>query len=161
MPDKLHDNGKISRKEDKFVKNVVKHADVAKATDLAGLSKGYGYHLMKQSKILNRIQQELENVGLGDITVAKKLKKMLKATMVKKDGGREYLDNHAVLKALDMIIKIKGGYAPEETISRQEKMIFIITPETIKGLKDAKVGKEDLEIIEVEAITEEEDGTAS
>jgi len=148
---------KLNRKHKKFVKALAKTGDVRRSTQLAGYEDPtYGSFLQRQPHIQTALQQALEKEKLNDDKVASEIKNGLKATYVKKDGGQEYTDHHARHKYLDTLIKIKGGYAPEKHEIRQEKLNLIVTPDVIKGLKDAKaISKEEADVIEAEIIEEQ------
>jgi len=110
---------------------------------------------MRQPKIQSELQLALDNAGLGNDVIASKIQEGLEATYVKKDGGTQYKDYHAIHKYLDMAVKIGGGYAPEKHEIKQEKLTLIVTPEVIKGLKDARaITEADLEILDAEVIEE-------
>lgn len=141
MPNKLKKDTPLKRKQKKFISGVVQHGNVSKAAALAGYGSGYGYHLTKQPKIQTALQLALDEAGLGDSKIASLLKAGSKAYYVKKDGGEKYPDFHARDKTVDKLIKVHGGYAPEKHEIKQEKLVLIITPETIKGLLDAKAIK--------------------
>jgi len=159
MAKPLSNDTPLKPNQKKFIKHKIATGNSAKAATLAGFGDpGYGSYLMKQPKIQNALQQALDKAGITDELIAKKIKQQLEAYHVKKDGGKKYPDYHARDKGIDKVIKIKGGYAPEKHEIRQEKLVLIITPETIKGLKDAKaITEADVEVIEAEALKEEED----
>lgn len=157
MAEPLANNDKITRKQNKFIKKVVETGNIRKSTALAGFSDpSYGSFLMRQPKIQTALQTELEKAGLGDKKVASEIKNGLKATYVKKDGGKLYPDFHARHKFLDTAIKIKGGYAPEKHEIEQKQLIIILSPELKRGLIDAKaMTEEESEVIEAEILEEE------
>lgn len=145
-----------NRKQKKFIRKVVETGDVPRAASLSGYESGYGSFLMKQPRIMSELQEALDKEGLGNSKIAEMLKEGLEAYYVKKDGGVEYPDFHARDKTIDKLIKIGGGYAPEKHEIRHEKLTLIVTPEVIKGLKDARaITDADIDVIEAEVIEEE------
>lgn len=144
-------------KQKKFVKNLAKTGEIGKSAKLVGYEKTYGSKLMRSSKILTLLHQELEKQGVTDVRVVGKIKDGLNAYYVKKDGGKKYKDFHAIHKYLDMVFKLRGDYAPEKHQVERKEITIVITPEVLKGLKDARaITDEELKTIEQEALGHEE-----
>ena len=145
----------LTRKHRKFIKALAEGKGSGEAASYAGYHPAYASYLKGQPLIQTALQQALERKGLTDDKLAGTIDKGLGATYVKKDGGKKYPDWHARHKYLDTAIKIKGGYAPEKHEIRQEKLTLIVTPETIKGLKDARaIDDTEAELIEAEVMEE-------
>lgn len=162
MAKPLDKNRPTNRKQKKFIKKVAETLDVPRSAAMAGYEPGYGSFLMKQPRIMSELQVALEKAGLDDDVIANKLKEGLEAYYVKKDDGTEYPDFHAREKYIVDLIKVKGGFAPEKHEIKQEKLTLIVTPEVIKGLKDAKaVTEAELEVLDAEVIEEERNGDTS
>jgi len=158
MPKPLNEDTPLTMRQKKFVKKFIETGNQAKAASLAGYAQpGEGSYLTKQPKIQTSIQKALDDAGLTDVKVADLLKDGTKAYYVKKDGGRKYPDFHARDKSVDKIIKIKGGYAPEKHEIMEKKLVIILSPETRKGLIDARaITEEEADVIEAEVLAEEE-----
>jgi len=146
-----------TRQQKRYVDALARTGDVSKACEVAGFAdNSYGYFLNRQPHIQTMLQQALEKYKLNDDKVAMEIDNGLKATYVKKDKGEEYPDFHARHKYLDTLIKIKGGYAPEKHEIRQEKLTLIVTPDVLKGLKDADaITDDDAKAIEAEIVEED------
>jgi hypothetical protein len=157
MAKKLKKDAPLNRKQKKFVKKAIESDNITKSALAAGYQDpAYGSYLMKQPKIMSALQKALDDAGITDSMIADKLREQLEAWYVKKDGGEKYPDFHARDKAIDKSIKIKGGYAPEKHEIKQEKLVLIVTPETVKGLKDSRVlDKQNEKFIEAQVIEEE------
>lgn len=148
---------KLNKRQRKCVNALAKTGSTMKAADISGYDHSYVSWLKKQPHIQTALQEALRKENLDDKRIAKTIDKGLKATYVKKDGGKAYPDFHARHKYLDTAIKIHGGYAPEKHEIRQEKLTLIVTPDCLRGLKDAgAITDEDAEAIEAEVV--EEDG---
>ena len=147
----------LNVKHKKFVKNLARTGNTKKAATLVGFSPEYGQKLTRDRMILTRLQVELDKQGLDDKSLVAKLADGLEAYYVKKDGGEQYPDFHAIQKMLDTIFKLRGDYAPEKHEITQKQVIIQFTPEFMKGLKDSKMlSGEECEIIESEALKEDE-----
>lgn len=131
----------------KFAKKLVKHGDKELAAKQCGLAPKYAYQIAKQPEFLTALQIVLDAEGLDDLKIAQTIKEGLSATYVRKDEGKEYPDWHAIDKFLDKLIKIKGGYAPEKTEHIEKKMVFNVTPETIKAMRDCDIPKDEIKIL--------------
>jgi len=131
----------------KFARKLVQHGNKELAAKQCGLAPKYGYQIARQPEFLTALQIVLDEEGLDDLVVAETIKKGLSAFYVRKDGGKEYPDFHAIEKYLTQLIKIKGGYAPEKTEHIEKRMVFNVTPEAIKALRDCEVPKEEIEVL--------------
>jgi hypothetical protein len=155
----LKEDTPLRPKMQKYARRVAETGEIIKSATDVGYRGNYGSQLMKNPKILTAIQQEMDNLNVDTHAIVRKIKEGLNAYRVIKDGGKKYKDFHAQHKFLDMALKIRGDYAPEKHEIKQEKLILVITAETIKGLKDAEaITEADAEIITAEAI-EEKDAT--
>lgn len=141
----------------RFAKKLVQHGNKELAADQCGLSRKYGYDIVKQPEFLTALQIVLDEEGLDDLKIAQTIKRGLEAFYVRKDGGIKYPDFHAIDKALSQLIKIKGGYAPEKTEHSEKKVTFIVTPDILKGVKDSRIlehKKIESDIIDAEVLDE-------
>lgn len=151
----------------RYAKKLVQHGNKELAAKQCGLAPKYGYQIAKQPEFLTALQTVLDEEGLNDLVIAQTIKKGLDAYYVRKDGGQEYPDFHAIDKALTQLIKIKGGYAAEKTEHIEKRMIFNVTPETIKAMRDCAIPEEEIEVlvspeedsnvIDAEIVTDKED----
>lgn len=136
---KLKEDTPLKPRMKKYVRRLAQTGEIMKAATDVGYKQGqYGSQLMKNPKIQTALQEELDALGVDKQLVVRKLKQGLNAYRVIRDGGKKYKDFHAIHKYLDMYMKLEGHYAPEKHEIKQEKLIMVITPETIKGLKDSK-----------------------
>jgi len=138
---------KRTKKQKKFIKGVIETGSVEAGASLAGLAPKYGHQLVRRPDIQTDIQIALDNAGLTDDTLAKRIKEGQKATYVKKDGGTKYKDFHAIHKFCDMQVKIKGGYAPEKTEHVETRMVFDVTPDAIKAWRDGGIPEKEIEVL--------------
>lgn len=137
---------RVNRKHKQFMKNVLDGDNVGIAAKRAGfISDKYGHYLMKQPVILTALQRVMEQKGLTDEYIAKKIKQGLNAYYVKKDGGKKYPDFHARDKFVDKVLKVRGDYAPEKHQIEEKRITLVITPDFLKGLVDSKtISKDDV-----------------
>lgn len=151
----LKEDTPLKPKMKKYVRRLAQTGEIMKSANDVGYKGNYGSQLMKNPKIQTALQEELDSLGVDKELVVRKLKAGLSAYRVIRDGGKKYKDFHAIHKYLDMYMKLEGHYAPEKHEIRQEKLTLIITPEVLKGLKDAEaITDAEAEVITVE--TEEE-----
>jgi len=151
---------KLTPKNKQFVKELIKTGgNLSRSSQNVGYHKSYGSTLMKQEKMVNALQVALSNQGLTEEHAAKVLKAGLRAYhRPGMKNGKKYPDFYTRQKYLDMFIKIIGGYAPEKHKIEHEQIILHISPETVRGLKDAKViTEEEADIIEAEIIEDKDD----
>lgn len=136
---KLKEHTENTPRQKKFVRELAKTGEIGKSALKAGYKDpNYGSQLMMNPKIVTALQIELENQGVTREKIVKKINEGLNATRVIKDGGKKYKDYHAIHKFLDTYLKITGEYAPEKHQIEEKRITIVITPETLKGLKDAK-----------------------
>jgi len=162
---------KKKKTAEKFAKKLVQHGNKELAAQQCGLAPHYGYQIAKQPEFLTALQQVLEDEELTDVVIAQTIKKGLNAYYVRKDKGEKYPDFHAIDKALTQLIKIKGGYAAEKTEHVEKRMVFNVTPETIKAMRDCGKPEKEIEvlvglvkdpdIIDAEVVEEEKEGDTS
>lgn len=139
MAKKLSKEKPLTKQQKKFVRNYVETGKVSESALRAGyVDQHYGSYLKAQPKVQSAIQKALDDAGLDDINLAKKLKEGTEAWYVKKEGGEEYPDYHAQAKFTDMAIKIKGGYAPEKHEIEHKQIVLNFDSNTVAGLLDAK-----------------------
>lgn len=156
MADNLDDKKPLTVPQKRYCKNVLKGDNLTVAAQRAGLmSQGYGSYLMRQPKIRQELARLLETEGVDDARLAKKLDEILDATLVKKDGGREYPDYPTQLRAVETVFRVKRDIAADGSTVSQTQINIVLSPELLKGLKDSKVLSEE-EIIELEEIEESE-----
>ena len=149
---KLKEDTELKPRQKKYVRRLAETGKILKsATDVGYKDPRYGSQLMMNPKILTALQQELDSLGVDKNLIVRKIKKGLNATRVIKDGGQKYEDFHAQHKFLDMLLKVRGDYAPEKHQIEERKITIVITPETLKGLKDAKAITDD----DIEELTKE------
>lgn len=155
---KLKDNTPLLPKMKKYARRVAETGEIIKSGTDVGYKGNYGSQLMKNPKIQTALQEELDALGVDKELIVRKIKQGLNSYRVIKDGGAKYKDFHAIIKYLDMWMKIGGHYAPEKHEIKQEKLVIILSPELRKGLIDAEAITEDeAKIIEVEILEEKED----
>lgn len=142
----------------KYVRRVAETGEIIKSAQDVGYKGNYGSQLMRNPKILTALQEELELLDVTKTVIVRKIKKGLNATRVIKDGGKKYPDFHAQHKFLDMLLKIRGDYAPEKHEIRQERLVIVYGADMRKGLIDAEaITEKEADIIEAEIIEEESD----
>ncbi|MHA2313964.1 MAG: hypothetical protein ACXACF_01540 [Candidatus Hermodarchaeia archaeon] len=147
---KLKEHTKETTRQKKFVKELAKTGEIGKSALKAGYKDSrYGSQLMMNEKILTALQMELEALDVNKTLIVRKIKQGLNATRVIRDGGKKYPDFHARHKFLDMLLKVRGDYAPEKHQIEEKKITIVITPETLRGLRDSKAIT-DAEIEELE-----------
>lgn len=133
------DKDKLTVKNKKYARRLAETGEIGQsALDVGYKQAQYGSQLMRQPKILTALQTEMEKLKVNDAVIVRKLKEGLQATRVIRDGGDEYPDYHAQHKFLDMILKIRGDYAPEKHQISTKEITIVITPEVLKGLKDSR-----------------------
>lgn len=81
-------------------------------------------HVSANGSVMEAFAEE----GIDPSFVAKKFKKLLGAqsTMITKHGILEVDDNTTQVKALDMVLKVSGSYAPKATIQADMKFETIL-----------------------------------
>lgn len=155
---KLKEHTELKPKQKKFVKELAKTGEIGKSALRAGYKDPkYGSQLMMNQKMLTALQAELEALEVNKELIVRKIKEGLNATRVIRDGGKKYEDFHARHKFLDMLLKVRGDYAPEKHQIEEKRITIVITPETLRGLKDAKaITDADIKEISKETLDGEE-----
>ena len=162
---KVPEQRKVTKMQKKFVQKYVESGEVCKSAKRAGFSDGsYGSQLMRQEHIQTEIQKEMVRQGIDDVLLSKKMKDGLGAmypAKVSKDGNllqKESPDMFTRRHYIDMILKVRGDYAPERHQIENKTIVIHIDKTFIKGLKDAnaitEVEAEALEAEIVEDISE-------
>jgi len=127
----------LNTQHKKFIKNVAAGQKYSVAADRAGFhGTGYGSYLMRQPKILTALECELEKQGIDDGYLVNKIKEGLEAFYVKKDGGQEYPDFHAIEKMIRTVLLVKKDIAEGGDV-RNTQVNIILSPELMKGLVDS------------------------
>ena len=153
----LKEDTELKPRQKKYVRRLAETGKILKsATDVGYRDPRYGSQLMMNPKILTALQKELDALGVDKALIVRKIKKGLNATRVIKDGGKKYPDFHAQHKFLDMLLKIRGDYAPEKHEIKQERLVIVLGADMRKGLIDAEaITEEEADIIEAEIVEEE------
>ena len=153
----LKDDTPLKPRMKKYARKVAQTGEILKSANDVGYKGNYGSQLIQNPKIQTAIQVEMDKQGTTTEKIARKIDEGMEAFRVIRDKGKQYPDFHVRKEYVDMALKIRGDYAPEKHEIRQEKLILVITSETIKGLKDAgAITDADAEVITAEAIEEEE-----
>lgn len=147
----------LTKKQQKFADDVLSgktQTQAARDNYKTKYPAKVGSHLMKSDDIRNYMMMKFDEVGITCDEVAIKMKEGLDAmTPPKKEGGTRYEDFFTRRLYLDMYFRLRGLYAPEKTEHIERRIVLNITPELIKGLKDAgKINQEEIEYIEGEII---------
>jgi phage terminase small subunit len=153
---------KCTKMQKRFVKNHVQTGEVYKAAKRAGFACGsYGSALLKEPHIQTAIQQEMVRQGITDTLLSKKMKDGLNATYPAKfstEGAllqQESPDMFTRKQYIDMILKVRGDYAPEKHQIESKTIVIHLNNELIKGLKDANAITEvEAEVLEAEIVDE-------
>ncbi|MCM8781741.1 MAG: hypothetical protein NC828_01625, partial [Candidatus Omnitrophica bacterium] len=154
----------LNAQQRKFVKQLIKTGEVANSAMAAGYDPTYGSHLLKKPEVAAVVLQGLEEAGLTDSYLFKKLKEGCEAVYPKKYSARGKLvqdnepDYFTRAIYLDKSFKLKNYYAPERHEIEQRKVVFHVTPDLIKGLIDSGVVdlKEVRELVEKDGIYQEQ-----
>jgi len=104
----------LTRKQKKFVKNIVNGESQTEAAVKAGYdaknrvnARKIGSELMHKPHIREAIIEQLESAGIDEHKLAAKTAELLDADI---DGMPQYETQR---KTLDMLFKVRGAYAPE------------------------------------------------
>ena len=144
----------------KYARRAAETGEIIKAATDVGYKGNYGSQLMRNPKIQTALQEELELLGVTKELIVRKLKQGLNAYRVLKDDGKKYKDFHAIVKYLDMYMKLEGHYAPEKHELKQERLVIVLGADMRKGLIDAEaITEEEADIIEAEIVEEESDAS--
>jgi len=155
----MNDVKSLDRHHRKFVEGLSEGLSNPKAAVAAGYSESYGRQLARMPAIKSLLRQRLEERGLNEDKIAEKLAEGLDAMAPpRKDGGTLYPDNFVRKQYLDMLCRIRGDYAPEETVHTERKIQLVLDASMIKALKDTDfIDAEEVEILEAEIVPEDEE----
>lgn len=152
---------KLTVKQQKFVKKYVESGKVATAAANAGYgSPGYGSYLKAQPNIQNAIERAMTKAGITEDLVGQTIKEGLGSTTPKlydKSGMNiirgEHPDFHVRKEYVDIVLKVKGAYAPERRETLDRRFVINVNLDTLKGMAEADVldAEEVKEIKELEA----------
>jgi hypothetical protein len=154
---------KPTQMQKNFAKNFVETGKVGKSALKAGYSNAsHGSSLMKTEAVQTAIQQEMFNQGITDTLLSKKMKDGLGANYPAKFSAKtgqllqeEAPDFYTRKQYIDMILKIRGDYAPEKHQIEKKEIVIILNAEVVKGLKDAKaITDVEAEVLEAELVQE-------
>jgi len=151
---------KLTVQQRRFVKGLVEGKNLRGATRYAGyISPDYGSVLMKQDNIRTALQAHLHKAGITDSLIAKKLKDGLNAkTVPRMSGGKRYDDQFVRKQFLDVILRIRGDYAPERFESINKQITLVVDDKMLEALKDSKaLDAEEIEYLEHTPIKEIKD----
>ena len=150
----------LNLKHKRYIKNRAQGKSKALSAQTAGfVSEKYGSYLEKQPIIRDALARELERVGATDDRVANVLGEGLDATLVKKDGGREYVDYEVRRRYAELILKVKKDLEADGSNVSNTQINIVLSPELVKGLVDSGAVTE-AEVIELQhEPIEEKDGT--
>ena len=115
-----------------------------KGINQSGIAAGFGdqtgYALMKNPAIRSALATKMEQVGITDIFMAKKVKQGLNAkTVPRRDGGKRYDDQFVRKQWADIVFKLRGDYAPEKLETEHKIIQLVIDGNMLKALQDSKV----------------------
>lgn len=153
----LSNDTPLTDKEKRFVKKYVQTGRVGEASLWAGYTNTHhGSFLKAQPKIQNALMVAMEKAGVTDSNISRKIKQGMNAKYPpKRDGAKQYPDYFTRKHYIDMVLKVRGDYAPEKHEISQKQIVIVMNPETIKGLVDAKaVSEEEAEVLEAEIIND-------
>lgn len=127
-------------KHRKFVKGVLAGNNLCEAARLAGY-KGTSYpqRLMNRADVQRLLLSEMEKAGINDGFLAKRLKDGLNAkTVPRRDGGKRYDDQFVRKQFMDIVLKVRGDYAPEKVETTTKTIQLVIDHKMLEALKDSK-----------------------
>jgi hypothetical protein len=104
------------------------------------------------------LKKRLEEAGLNEEKIASKISDGLEATAPpRKDGGTLYPDQFVRKQFLDLLLRIRGDYAPEVS-EHVEKVIHVtIDRDMVKSLRDSGfIAEDEGEILEAEIVKEDD-----
>ena len=149
----------LTRGNIKFIEAKLEGKNQTDAARLAGYSfpRQSGYDLMEQPKIQSALLTRMEDAGIDDNFIAKGLKEGCKALAPpRKDGGEQYADYFTRKQYLDIILRVRGDFAPETHQHISKNITVVIDHNMLKALKDAGgLDEKEAEVIEHEPIREE------
>lgn len=151
--------GNLTRGNIKFIDAKLEGKNNTDAARIGGYSypTQSGYELMKSPKIQTALLERMEEAGINDKFIAKGLKEGCKALAPpRKDGGKQYADYFTRKQYLDIILRVRGDFAPETQQSISKHITVVIDHNMIKALKDSGgLDEKEAEVIECEVIKEE------
>lgn len=139
----------------KFVNGVIAGKTYSTAAIDAGFKQSeYGSVLMKNEVVQKLLVQKMEQAGITDELLARKIMDGLEAkTLPRGKDGARYDDQPVRKQFLDIVFKIRGDYAPEKIESTEKKLTIIIDSNMVTALKDSKVlTSEEIKYLEHEPI---------
>lgn len=139
-----------SIKQRKFVSELIRGASQSSAAVSAGYGPKYGDTLMKNPVVQGLLHTAMQQAGIDDLLIARKLREGLDAKAPpRKDGGRQYPDQFVRKQFLDVIFKLRGDYAPEKSEHLTKTINLTIDSSMLKALRDTKfIDAEEVEILE-------------
>jgi hypothetical protein len=148
---------KLTKKKQRFADKVLQgqsQAQAAKEVFDTKYPAQMGWNMMQRDDVRNYMLQKFEEVGITSDEVALRMKEGFDAmTPPKKEGGTRYEDFFTRRLYLDMYFRLRGLYAPEKTEHVEKRIVLNITPELVKGLKDAgAIDQKEIDYIEGEVI---------
>jgi len=143
----------ITSRQRKFIKAVVQGNTYRAAAIKAGYqSPDYGSILMKQPHIRTALQAYMHKAGITDELIARKLKEGLNAkTVPRSEGGKRYDDQFVRKQFLDIVLRIRGDYAPEKFEAVNKQITLVIDNKMLEALKDSKALTE-ADVVELERL---------
>lgn len=140
-----------------FVSELLKGKSQSQAAVAAGYKADYGTDLMKNPAVAGLLHRAMQQAGIDDLLIARKLREGLDAkTPPRKEGGKQYPDQFVRKQFLDVIFKLRGDYAPEKSEHTNKSISLTIDRGMIEALKDTKYLTEaEVEILEAEIVKEE------
>ena len=112
---KIRKKRKLSLKQKRFVDNYIVHGNSSKAVLQAGYNvkdirnaRRIGWANLQKPKIIEAMEAALEKAHLDESYLAGTLKEIIESGKARKVTAQE------ALKAIDMVFKVKGSYAPEK-----------------------------------------------
>ena len=139
----------LNVRQRKLVREVAKGKSADKAGSLVGYDTSYARWLMTQPKMRAELAIEMEKAGVTDKKVAETLRDTLDATLVKKDGGKEYPDYQTRLRAAEVVLKAKKDMDSDGGKTQNTQINIVLTPDTLKSMKDCGYIT-DAEVVELE-----------
>jgi hypothetical protein len=122
-----------------FIRNLMSGKGINESGLAAGFGRRTGYDLMRKPAIRSELARQLEEVGVTDTYIAKKVKQGLNAkTVPQKENGKRYDDQFVRKQWADIAIKVKGGYAPEKIETEHKIVQLVIDSNMLKALKDSR-----------------------
>lgn len=107
---------RVSVKERKLINGVIKGKGITQSAKDAGYSphsaSAIGCRVLQKPAVQSALIQAMEKAGITDDKIAETLKDAMDAEIPTKLGSIP--DFNSRLKAVDISIKVKGGYAPDK-----------------------------------------------